>query len=267
MRSPQVIRRRIRRFEKEGLSFRKMRGYGRGSGRPEDLVFLTEKGEKLLWSKGMLRGNTSQIVDTKIESHAVDHDLLVNWFRIHLIQIQKVIPHIAINYLCPRYHGSITQHMPPGGSSKYIDFIPDGIFSIRNNETGKSLLFFLEVDLGTETIVSRERRPQDVRQKILNYQALFRLETYKQYEPVFDTRFKGFRLLFLAHTASRLNSLCRLAEEMPPSDFVWLSDQEKMFSYGLSSGIWARGGRNDKPLQSILGARLACDAPLGIVSS
>jgi len=72
-------------------------------------------------------------------------------------------------------------------SQKSIDFIPDGVFSIRNHETGKSLLFFLEVDLGTETIASRERGPKDIRKKILNYQILFRHHHYRHYERVFES--------------------------------------------------------------------------------
>jgi len=265
-RSPQVIRRRIRLFEKEELSFRRIRGYGRGPGRPEDLVLLSEKGAKLLQNKGMIHDNPSHIGDKTIETHAADHDLLINWFRIHLLQIQKVIPQIAINYTSPKYHESIMERIPKEGSPKYIDFFPDGVFSIRNDEKGKSLLFFLEVDLGTETIASRERGPKDIRQKILNYQTLFLHHHYRHYERFFDSRFKGFRLLFLANTISRLSGLCRLVQEMPPSGFVWLTDQEKMFSLGLSAEIWARGGRNDKPLQSILGPSLACESSIGVTT-
>jgi hypothetical protein len=43
---------------------------------------------------------------------------------------------------------------------------------------------------------------------------------------------------------------------MPPTDFVWLADQDQMFSNGLSAEIWVRGGKDNEQLQSILGHKL-----------
>jgi hypothetical protein len=83
---------------------------------------------------------------------------------------------------------------------------------------------------------------------------------------VFDSKFNGFRLLFLANSATRLVSLCKLVQGMPPSDFVWLVDQGKMFSSGLSAKIWVRGGREEDPPESILGPKLACELPLQKIS-
>ena len=113
-----------------------------------------------------------------------------------------------------------------------------------------------------EFIPDTDKNSKDVRQKIINYQALFRSGHYKRYARVFDASINGFRLLFLANTSARLASLCRLIKEMPPSDFVWLTDQEIMFSHGLSAEIWVRGGRNNESLQSILGPNLACKVPV-----
>ena len=115
--------------------------------------------------------------------------------------------------------------------------------------------------MGTETIASMDRGHKDIRQKILNYQTLFRSGVYKGYERVFGAQLNGFRLLFLANSIPRLTSLCRLVREMPPSDFIWLADQEKMFSYGLAAKIWARGGRDEGAPQSILG-HLSRNAPV-----
>ena len=110
--------------------------------------------------------------------------------------------------------------------------------------------------MGTETRASLDRNPGDIRQKILNYKALFRAGHYKRYEGIFESTYKGFRLLFLVNSPSRLVSLCRLVQEMPPSDFVWLTEQNQMFSQGLAANIWVRGGKNNNSLQSILGPQL-----------
>jgi hypothetical protein len=236
-RSFQVIRRRMRDLANEGLIATKMQGYGRSRGRPEDLVFLTEKGAALLGK-----------------------------------DMERTIPSLSIQFLfptspAPAGNSGETPPLPESNPAKnplkkFDQLIPDGVFSITHRETeGKTLLFFLEVDMGTETIASMDPVPKDIRRKILNYQELFRRGGYKIYESVFESKLNGFRLLFLANREARLISLCRLAREMPPSDFIWLTDQGRMFSHGLAAKIWARGGRHEDPPQSILGPGLACELP------
>jgi hypothetical protein len=266
----QVIRRRMRDLADEDLITTQMQGYGRGRGRPEDLIILTEKGAALLEEEGTPSGHAAWATNKGKNPVSVDHLLLVNWFRIHLLQIERAMPQLSVHYLSPN-------SQPSGGYSslpseriqadhrpeKFAGFIPDGVFSITHQETDKkTLLFFLEVDNGSEALASMDRAPKDIRQKILNYQALFRSGRYKRFEHVFESKLNGFRLLFLVNSPARLISLCRLVREMPPSDFIWLTDQEKMFSHGLSAKIWARGGRNEDPLKSILGPGLARELPL-----
>ena len=261
-RSLQVVRRRNRAMEREGLITTKMQGYGHGRGRPEELVFLTEKGIEL-------SGDERSNFIGKAENLFTDHHLLVNWFRIHLIHIERNMSQLSVKYFQPKVWNSRGSSSPPGRHStnkrdeKSVEFIPDGIFSITCKEAEKkTLLFFLEVDMGTETIVSQDRNPKDIRQKIVRYQALFRSGEYKKYESVFDSNLNGFRVLFLVNSFTRLISLCRLVREMPPSNFIWLTEQEQMFSHGLSAQIWARGGLNEESPQSILGPGLACELPL-----
>ena len=271
-RSSQVIRRRIRALEMEGLTITKMHGFGRDRGRPVDLILLTEKAAALLVDEGIPSGHTVCNADKAEEPHSIDHLLLVNWFRIHLLQIERTIPPLSIQFLSPTSPAPAenTDDSPPISEStptnnrlkKFDQFIPDGVFSITNREIeGKTLLFFLEVDMGTETIASMDRASKDIRRKILNYQELFRSGGYKRYESVFESKLNGFRLLFLANSEARLISLCRIVREIPPSDFIWLTDQGRMFSHGLAAKIWARGGRNESPPQSILGPGLACELP------
>lgn len=100
-------------------------------------------------------------------------------------------------------------------------FTPDGVFATTDTIEGKTLLFFLEVDCGTETLSSPQRDMKDLRQKILNYQWYFQSLKYKRYERIFKTSsLHGFRLLFLTKTIGRLAALCRLTQEMQPSNFL-----------------------------------------------
>ena len=126
----------------------------------------------------------------------------------------------------------------------------------------RTVVRFLEADMGTESIASVARVPRDIRQKIINYQQYFQNGKHKVYEKLLDCRLKGFRLLFLTNTGTRLGSLCKLMQRMPPTDFIWLTTAEQMLSHGLSAKIWARGGRQEAPEESILGTKIACNAPL-----
>jgi hypothetical protein len=143
-----------------------------------------------------------------------------------------------------------------------VKFTPDAVFATTNSTENKTLLFFLEVDCGTETLSSPQRDMKDIRQKILNYQWYFQSLKYKRYEAIFETaHLGGFRVLFLTKAAGRLAALCKLTQEMQPSRFIWLTEQERMFNDGVSANIWARGGNLHATQQSILG-RLCCKAPL-----
>jgi hypothetical protein len=100
-----------------------------------------------------------------------------------------------------------------------------------------------------------------IRQKILNYGACFDTRAYQKYESLWNCKLKGFRLLFITDNVARLSALCTLVQEMPPSDYIWLTTADRLFADGISAEIWVRGGRLDAPLQSILG-RFRCRAPL-----
>jgi hypothetical protein len=141
------------------------------------------------------------------------------------------------------------------------DFTPDGVFSITDRTQQKTLLFFLEADMGTETIASPSGRAGDIRGKITTYQAYFRSGQYKRYGNFWSCDLLGFRLLVVTATENRLTSLCRLVQRMPPSDFVWLTDQDRVLGNGLAAPIWARGGRLNASPESILGRATAMGVP------
>lgn len=272
LKSKQVIRRRMRKLEEAKLVLADVRGFGRSRGRPEKVFSMSEHGVDLLRKEGLLPPTAPIDKVTAEKLCCVDHQLLVNWFRIHLVNVERVLPRLKVEFLSPDspFQEQNSDGLPlvfdrvvlQSAPGKATGFTPDGVFSITDKDRPMTLLFFLEVDLGTETIASPKREPSDVRQKILNYQEYFRSGRYKRYEEIFSCSLNGFRLLFLANTTGRLAALCRLVQEIPPSDFIWLTDQERMFARGVSADIWARGGRSQAPLQSILGTRLACQAPI-----
>jgi len=271
-RSQQVIRRRLRIFESEYLIVMKERGFGKGPGRRENIIILSEKGMELLRDEEILSSHGTYITDKTREFIFINHDLLVNWFFIHLLQIGRDNPRFITQHLTTSSHNLkegnveepfLQERFSTDQNQEKTDYmIPDGVFTIYEKESEKSLLFFLEVDMGTETLAKIDRTPGDVRQKIINYQALFQSENYKRYEEIFNTEFKGFRLLFLTNLHVTMKAICGLIQEMPPSNFIWVTDQERMFSNGISAEIWAQGGWYEKPAESILGRKMAFESTI-----
>ena len=271
-RSKQVIRRRLRVFETEYLVVMKAFGFGKGPGRRENIIILSEKGMQVLRNKNILSSHATYITNKTSGPMFVDHDLLVNWFFIHLLQIGRDNPRFITHHLTTSSH-NLKQgdfQRPFLQERFWIDehrkkihiMIPDGVFTIHDRESERSLLFFLEVDMGTETLAKTDRTPGDVRQKIINYQTLFDRKHYKRYEEIFNTKFNGFRLLFLTSQLSTMKAICDLIQEMPPSEFIWVTDQGRMFSHGISAEIWARGAGYDKPPESILSQKFAFESTI-----
>jgi len=199
------------------------------------------------------------------------HQLLLNWVRAHLHHVGTVVPQLHIQFLAhnspflpPKFSNlSIGTGPVPGDARppRSIRIEPDAVFSISDTTQDKTVLFFLEVDRGTEILASPKRTATDIRQKILNYGVCFDTCAYQKYEELWNCQLNGFRLLFVTDSIVRLSNLCTLVQAMAPSDYIWLTTADRMFEDGISAEIWARGGRLDASPHSILG-RLRCRAPL-----
>jgi hypothetical protein len=133
---------------------------------------------------------------------------------------------------------------------------------VKNNPNENALLFFLEVDMNTESLASKHNNTNNIQHKILCYQEIYRNGNYKFLEEVIKSNLQGFRLLFLTSTETRVAALCRFIQKAQNSDFIWLSDQVRMFDHGLSANIWVRGAKYENPRESILGPKYASDFSL-----
>ena len=248
------------------------RGLGKGRGRPEGLASLSGEGVSWLKANGVLDEGVDADWATADRIRCVEHLLLINDFRVQLAQMERIRPELTVRSL-----SSMSPLTPRSGDDQSIvrerietaegrdgrvRFTPDGVFSLSHAELRKTLLFFLEVNMGTETLVGGKRSTPDIRRKAANYQAYLRSKAYRRYEQIWDCSLRGFRLLFLAHSAARAGSLCRLVRGLPPpSDFIWVTDQDRLLSEGAWAGIWTRGGRLDRPRQSLLGSQAPSPNP------
>ena len=267
-RTGQVVRRRLRRLEDQRLVMMKERGFGTRRGRRENIIIVTQEGLDVLGHNEILSEHAAYVTDKTSESIFIDHDLMVNWFLIHLLQIERDNPEFAVQHLTTSSHslkmGNADNPLlqerfaADDASEDTLSMIPDGVLTISHGK--ETLLFFLEVDMGTEVMTSAKPGRGTIHQKIINYQTIFRGQQYKRYEKIFEADLNGFRLLFLANDLSGMKRICNLVQQVPPSDFIWVTDQDQMFSHGVSGQIWMRGGRHHKAPESILGRQLAFKA-------
>jgi hypothetical protein len=260
--SRQMARKKIRELANRGLVWLLSRDFNQCSGRPEAIVMLSATAQQLLNDSKCLGREISSQHMTGTDLHDSEHQILINWTRLHLNCAEKKLTQVKINFLSPSIHFD-NYHIKIDESGLGALIIPDGIFSITDLKQGKSLLFFLEVDMGTESMTSSNPGKGDIKRKILAYQHVFGSKLYKGLEDQFKATFTGFRTLFISETESRLQQLCRLIRSMPSADFIWLTEKNSLFEHGISDRIWVKGGKEEDGRYSILGPSLAfkCQIP------
>ncbi len=255
-----VIQKKIAKYSKQNLVNLKQRYSSENHGRPENIISINEKGVKLLQNENLIDSKipVERFVTDKI--YNTEHDLLINWFRIHLQFIQVKVTNFKTEFISSttpfiplNKNGQplITENLLIENST--VTLIPDGVFHIKSENQNKSLLFFLEVDMGTESLQNNGIRSNNIATKIQNYKSYFQSEKYLRYQKKWNTIFNGFRLLILTNTAKRKVSISNFINSDSSNDFVWVADQSEMFEKGLGGRIWSRGGKLSIPQESILG--------------
>ena len=264
-----TIQKRVNKLLKQDLVQCLSRGCISKRGRPEQVISLTENAvRKLRAMETLVLSRSARHV--LAEGVPREHQLLVNWFRVCLVNGVRIVPEISVQFLAPTspFLERGDDDLPTisdqveAPSGEIVRFIPDGVFILGDRDQGKTILFFLEVDMGTEPLTSARGRRNDVAQKLFNYKTYYHSERYKRYEHRWQCRFRGFRLLLLASTADRCAALCRLVRDCEPADFIWLTDQSKLLAQGATAKIWMRGGHVEEPPRSVFGSR-APDAATG----
>ncbi len=252
--SRQMARIKARHFYDSGLAEIIHQDFAGGRGKPEGIIFPTEKTIKILNDSNSVGGNENFTLPA-INRRNLNHQLLINWARIHLTSMEKQIPQLSAKFLSPFIE--IDSYRIDLADSKLGNLlIPDGIFSISYAPQQKSLLFFLEIDMGTETLSSQSLSKNDFKRKILEYHYVFKNQLYKHLEGIFGLQFNGFRTLVVADSKSRLNQLNRLVKSMKSTGFIWLTDRDSILASGISDVIWFKGGDIEAGQFSIIGSTL-----------
>jgi hypothetical protein len=259
--SRQMARRHFRELYHEGLIEISYQDLNKTKGKPEGLIRLSHRAADLLKEQGLYENDVYREKTASFDHDAVEHQLLINWARIHLIHMERCLARLKVNFLSPAFHHE-DYILPLSDLKLGLDLVPDGIFSISDNIQFKPILFFLEVDMGTESLTSKSSLKNNLNHKIIAYQDIFRTTSYKRLEIPLNASFLGFRTLFVANTLARYEQICRLTKSIKNTDFIWVTHKDHVFGKGISDMIWARGGHSENDPQSILGPTLGFKRPL-----
>ena len=90
-RSRQVVRRRIRALTGKSLIASAMLNYGRSRGRPEDVVYLTEKGTKQLSDEAIFSKNLGCMTHNVADTTIVHHELLLDFHRLDRLLLRILV--------------------------------------------------------------------------------------------------------------------------------------------------------------------------------
>ncbi len=135
----QVLRRRFRELKRQGLVNMTNREFGRTRGRPESLLGLTEHGLDILKEKGIIDRDVPYENVSPVSIRRVDHQILLNWFRVHLNQIERVLPRLSVRFLA--YNSPFLPRQPDGRTIisdsspigrrnvREVRFTPDAVFA------------------------------------------------------------------------------------------------------------------------------------------
>jgi hypothetical protein len=238
-----------------------------GRGRPAKLVALTMTGLNLLKQQRKIPEETSARAVLPEGLGSLAHHEALNDFRVCLAILSSNHSALTTNFLTatsPFLRSTEAGRVFAADwlNDRVIDadslrLVPDGVFMIRHVPNDKALLFFLEIDMGTESLGSAARPRADLCHKILDYQEYFRSGRFSRYDDAWKSRFHGFRVLFVTNSPERQTGVCRLVVVNPPSDFVWVADLNRIVTGGLAASVWRRGGRIDRPETSILGSEVS----------
>ena len=264
MSSSAAVNRRMRLLELSGWVGRGQIPFTGQRGRPPTVLSVTTDGVRQLKKEGVLRNEVAadKVTATSLRE-SVHHELLLNTFRIELLKMHADTAEFQATFLSAKS----PFHLGERGTSLLADavpaktrggdkrcFTPDGAFVLTHQGSGKSLLFFVEIDMGTEPLVSPAADTSDIAGKVVNYRTYLGTKAYKRYEKTFGASLNGFRVLFVTNTPERRAKVCTTVAGLSPSDFIWVTDQDRMLQHGLGGDIWQRGGRPDCTPESIIGS-------------
>ena len=130
--------------------------------------------------------------------------------------------------------------------------IPDAVICLENPATGKRALFFLEVDLGSEKLISTTPGHYSLLKKIMLYKKYLDNRGYDRYANIFGYDFKGFRVLTVMDSKTRISRLRTALAQTRIQGFAWFTDTATIKGADVLGNIWLMTDPTDKNKYSII---------------
>ena len=123
------------------------------------------------------------------------------------------------------------------GSSRFKSLTPD-FMAVLNTSGKPPMLFFGEMDRGTESITTRKAIKYSFKHKVEAYISYFDRAGFQEFNNDFEADFQGFRVLIITTSEKRLQNILDCILEFNDVEFMWLTTLEQTKENILTSRIW-----------------------------
>lgn len=199
------------------------------SGRPQNIHNITRRGFQNLPPEFQDEEYRPPRITTS--SPFVRHCLLTNEILASM-SIACRDARYSCHFLTESEARAATQRVHAGNA----ELLPDAVIAL-SNAAGKSALFFLEVDRGTESLTV-------LRRKVELYSTWHVGNTF--FRPTFATATRGFRVLFVLPNATRLEQLLQLTAAEPEPRIFWCTTLDQARAAAVLGPVWRVSGCEDR---------------------
>ena len=133
-----------------------------------------------------------------------------------------------------------------------VTLIPDAVICLESATRRTRGLFFLEVDMGSEKLLSGTTGNYSLLDKMLRYQDYKTSRGFERYKEMFGFDFKGFRVLTLMNNDNRIQRLRRELTKTGIERFIWFTENTKIDEKRVFDKIWYITDANDEAQYSII---------------
>ena len=198
-----------------------------GNGKTPKAYYLTRKGFDLLCEESgippELLGTYKEVKVEAAWAPQMYHRLATVDLLISLEVAVRKRPHLTIVQTFLEYRRLKRGNQIVSETTDYVDFqesgenkiIPDAAFILENTHSKRRALFFLEVDMGTERIISASpyTTQTTLRRKFFQYDRYLKsfryTQTYKEYG-----EFRSFMMLFVTLNDTRIENIRRELQDL-----------------------------------------------------
>ena len=216
----------LRQFERAGLLGFFGNSRLAGNGKTPKAYYLTRKGWELLRDES---DNSDDLVgeykEVKIEARWAPQ-MYHRLATVDLLTALEVAvanrPRLSIIQTFLEYKRLKKGNQIVNETMDYVDspetsenkIIPDAAYILENTQTSRRALFFIEVDMATERIISSQKTQTTIRRKYSQYDRYLKSFRYSQKYQTYG-EFRAFSMLFVTLTQARIENIRRELSDLP----------------------------------------------------